>query len=378
MAKHATKRRKRFSYQTPLLMGLLGLSVLLLAVAGVRSHIATPSKKPCGEVSALTSGLGQAHDAGLRKLTQYETMCQGKVEAKSALFVATPSSVQAAEDYAQNTATILNEYAQYHVAPLVFMEPADDSGNKLDLNRYAAGAYDGALAAYFAGLKAHGVSDADMGLWTLLPEGNIPEWTSVNPAIYASVVTRTAQGLKQVFPGAKITILLDSRTYPKNSYENPQYVSWQPYVSPLPKGLINSVGLQAYPDTAITDPAVYMRTNFLTEAAQTLGVKDVWVSTGTYAIMKDPDSGQTVSQLMAQREHVLSQVAERMGAVQAQGFQASVMLFAPDKSATTEATNWSYWPAQKPSGSGIEVVQRFIQKLQAGGLQFWVYDSYDE
>jgi hypothetical protein len=345
---------------------------------GAIGYTTVSSHKTCGELPARTQGLSNASEPGLRKLAQYEQICDGKPESRAGLFLPTPSTTEQAQAYAADTATTLEQYRQYGVSPLIFLEPATKSGDKLNLSAYAAGDYDSVLSAYFTQLKSNGVTDDELGLVTLLPEGNIPEWTSVDPGVYGAVVGRTASSLKAVFPSAKAAILLDSRTYPSNAYENPSYVSWEPYISTLPKGLIDSVGLQAYPEANNTDLDTYMRTDFLIEAAASLGVKDVWVSTGTYESLTEPSTDKVVHMSIEQREQILNQVAERMKAVRSKGYDTSVMLFAENKSTSAEQTNWSYWPQRDTNGPGVPLVQDFIQKLQANGLQFWVYDSYED
>ncbi len=362
---------------------VVGVCVLGATFALVRANsrwLSAPfysASRRCGTFPPQTRGLARAADPQLRKLAQYEVVCGSKPEARSALFMPTPTTKAQAHDYAAATATTLKEYAHYGIAPLVFLEPADASGNILNLSTYAAGSYDEALAEYFAQLKQAGLRGDTMGLWVLLPEGNIPEWSSVNPAVYTAVVARTARALKQTFPSVQASILLDSRTYQTVSYQNPQYVSWLPYVRGIPAGLVDSVGLQAYPDATTTNPQTYLRTDFLLEAARHLGVHRVWVSTGTYASLQSPDTGELIRSNFSNRQTSLQRTVDIMRQVKAAGFETSIMLFAADKSQTAEKTDWSYWPATEPKGAGVEAVREFIQKLQTRGLQFWLYDSYE-
>ena len=155
----------------------------------------------CNPSGPPIAGLASTDSAELRKLAQYQQLCNGAMADRSSFFLATPTSATAAQSDAADVAGTLKEYASLGVKPLIFLEPDDDNGNNLDLVQYQAGAYDTALDSFFAALKADGVTDAMMGMWVALPEGNIPQWSSVDPNVFAADVTKTVQFQKKILPG---------------------------------------------------------------------------------------------------------------------------------------------------------------------------------
>lgn len=351
-------------------------SATVVATEGLRTA-------SCSLFPANNPALAGARTPQLRKAAQYEQLCHGKVFERVSFFIPTPTTVSQAQAQVMDDATTLKEFALYGVKPLVFMEPSNDSGN-LDLNQYRSGAYDAALDAYFSGLKSAGVSSAMMGMWTYLPEGNLPIWSSVDPATFGANVTKTAQIQKKYFPTSQSTILLDSETYPSaTSWSNGRYVSLSSYVQSIPKGLLDSVGLQGFPWTppanqgggALYDPKVYLRTDLLSEAAHALGVGSVWVNTGTFSRKYTQNSSQTVTVSPTSRQTMLNGVISQVKGLQAQGFGVAVHLFAEDKSTTDEATDWSYWQASPSSDPNTAVFTTLAHDAASANISMWLFDS---
>jgi hypothetical protein len=320
----------------------------------------------------------------LRKLAQYQQVCNALPVVRSSFFVPTPATTQQAQAYASDVVAQLKAYAQAGVSPLVFMEPDSATGTLLDLTQYSGGAYDSALDTYFSDIKAAGVTDAMMGMWVMLPEGNLPEWTSVDPATFAANVTKVAQFQKKYFPTSQTTIMLDSQTYPSaTSWDGGAYVSLLPFVQNIPKGLIDSFGLQGFPwaspanqnDGNLYNPKVYLRTDLAAQAAQALGISNIWLNTGTFGRMYANTASETVVNSPAQRQTMLDGVVTEVKTLQHQGFSVSVHLFAQDKSADSEGTDWSYW--QTPGDSQNTVVfTTFAHDLAAANVPLWLFDTY--
>jgi hypothetical protein len=319
----------------------------------------------------------------LRKLAQYQQVCAGQPIQRSSFFVPTPATTTQAQQYANDVAATLKQYAQYGVAPLVFMEPDSATGGLLDLGQYRDGAYDSALDAYFAAIKASGVTDSMMGTWVMLPEGNIPAWTSVDPAIFSADVTKVVQFQKKYFPASQASVLLDSQTYPSaNSWSGGAYTSLVPYVQAIPKGLLDSFGLQGFPwappanqpGTALNDPNQYLRVDLAAAAARSLGVTNIWLNTGTFGRAHTQSAAQTVTVSPVDRQVMLDGVLSQVKVLQGQGFAVSVHLFAQDKSATDEAIDWSYW--QKPGDGDTAVFATFAHDAAAIGVPLWLFDTY--
>jgi hypothetical protein len=336
----------------------------------------------CTGGAAMHSGLSSTSSAQLRKLADYEKLCSSAPVSRLSFFVPTPGTTAEAKAYAADAAAQLKEFSRFGIQPLVFMEPNDDNG-LLDLGQYANGKYDTALDSYYAQLKSAGVTDDMMGMWVFLPEGNLPEWSSVDPNIFAAVVTRTAQLQKKYFPASQVSLMLDSESYPSaNSWSGGAYVSLVPYVQNIPHGLVDSFGLQGFPWAApagqsgsVFDPATYLRTDLAMQAANALGVSNLWVNTGSFHTMYARQAGRTVTLTPQQRQAMLSGVVSQLRAVQAAGFTTAVHLFAENKADVSEGTDWSYWQTTPGEDANSTVLSTFIHDARAAGSQFWLYDA---
>ncbi len=338
----------------------------------------------CSGFPARTPGLADAANSELRKLAEYEQACNGQLAERSSFFVPTPATTDQAQDYANDVVVSLKTYAQYGIKPLVFMEPNSAVGDDLDLVQYQGGAYDAALDAYFAAIKSAGITDGMMGMWVMLPEGNIPSWTSVDPNVFAADVTKTAQFQKKYFPTSQTTILLDSETYPSaSSWNGGTYVSLLPYVQNIPKGLLDSFGLQGFPwsppanqsGPSLSNPKTYLRVDFAAAAARSLGVSKIWLNTGTFSQAYANSPAERVTDSALQRQTMLNGVVAQAQSLQAQGFGVSVHLFAQDKSATTEAINWSYWRTPG-DGTDTAVFTTFVHDITNSHISLWLFDTF--
>lgn len=341
----------------------------------------------CGMLPPKQANLATAVSPELRKLAQYEQLCGGALADRSAFFVPTPTTVTEAQQYAGEVAITLKEYAKFDITPLVYMEPDTADGVNLDLGKYQAGAYNAALDAYFATLKSNGITNSMMGTWVLIPEGNIPGWGSVNPVTFAADVTITAHSQKKYFPESKSTILLDSESYPSaSSWSNGTYSSLVPYVQSIPKGLINSFGLEGFPWAPPAnqqgplqyDPKVYLRIDLAAQAARALDVKSIWLNTGTFHQMYAGNAAETVTMTPGQRQTILSGVIAQAVALKQQGFTVAVHLFAQNKANTSEGTDWSYWQTNPGDTADTDVLMTFVRDLHAANVSLWLFDTYDQ
>jgi hypothetical protein len=323
----------------------------------------------------------------LRKLAQYEQLCNGNLIGRSSFFAPTPSTVAAAQSDAADMAAKLKEYAQFGITPLVFLEPDTDNGTDLDLTAYKNGNYDSALDAYFAALKADGVTDSMRGMWVLLPEGNLPVWSSVDPQTFTAVVTKTAQLQKKYFPHSQSSLMLDSESYPSaSSWSGGAYTSLLPYVQGIPKGLIDSFGLQGFPwsppanqpGSSLSDPRVYLRADLAAHAARALGTNNIWFNTGTFHQMYTKNTAETVTATPLQRQAELAGVVTQAKALQSQGFTVAVHLFAQDKASTAEAVDWSYWQVTPSDTPDTVVLTTFVRDLKTANIPLWLFDTYDQ
>lgn len=340
-----------------------------------------PQKLICSQ-AAKHPGLAQSEVSQLRKLAEYEAVCDGAAASTVSFFIPLPTTVAKAEAQGQETAARLRSFAAAGITPLVFMEPTTGSGSLVDIPTYLAGGYDSALDSYFQTIKNQGISDAQMGMWNPLPEWNIPVWGNTNPSDFASLITRTVQLQKKHFPSSKASILLESKSYPAgDSWANGAYTSFLPYVRDIPRGLLNSFGLQGFPwgalseeDESLLDPSIYLRTDLAMEAARSLGVKEVWMNTGTFASFGKGDKPVTLSP--AQRRTILSVVLDKAKQMHAAGFTSNVHLFANDKSQTAEKIDWAYWKlGDMASSPAAPIFKQFANDAHAAGIGLWLYDD---
>ncbi len=335
----------------------------------------------CGVTAPRHGGLNTSSIAQLKKLAEYEAVCEGGLASRVSFFAAMPRSAAEATSQAQWVATVLKEFARTGVAPLVFFEPAG-----VPIKDLGAGAYDVALSTYFSTLKTQGITDIQMGVWVPIPEGNIPVWGNTDPNDFAGSITKVVQIQKQYFPTSKAAVLLQSMTYPSGtSWAGGSYKSFVPYVQPIPKGLIDSFGLQgfAWPptspaDVAQLDPKSFLRVDLAAEAARALGVQEVWMNTGTFArsLIVSRTNPYTLSP--EQRQNILNGVVAQARTLSGQGFTTSVHLFAEDKAHTAEGIDWSYWPSgQAENSANMGIFKTFVNDLRSANIALWLYDSAD-
>lgn len=336
----------------------------------------------CAQVAPSRPGLSGSGNPVLVKLAEYESVCGGAFTDHSMFFAGMPTDLSQVADQASYVAGVLKQYASYDIKPMVVLEPQKG----MDLHAYATGAFDDSMQAYFAALKNLGVTDATIGQWVLFPEANIPEWGNTDPNDYAANVTRTAQMLKANFPAAKVLLMLDSKTYPSNDqdYLQGKYVSLAPYIQNIPKGLVDSFGLQGFPWAAPAntnwesseDAGVFLNHSIAEEAARILGRSNVWFNTGTYNVYYANSPEMRVVATAERRQSVMRSVTSQITAMKNKGFNVSVNIFAEDKSAVTEARDWSYWPAGNPAGSShTDIFKRFIADMNNNSISVGIYDS---
>lgn len=342
-------------------------------------------KLNCNVFPPAYPGLATSSVPELRKLAQYERLCSGAVAERTSFFISTPATDQQAQSSGQWVANTLKAYAAAGVKPLVFMEPTDENGGNVDLDQLANGTFDSALKTFYQTLQSSGVSSDTMGMWVYLPEGNLPVWTTTDPSVFTAVVTKMTTYQKQFFPDSLTSLMLDSESYsPRADWGSGKYVSLLPYVQNLPKGLIDSFGLQGFPwsppsnqssDTPLNDPKTYLQINFAMDAAHALGIKNIWFNTGTFHEMYASQAGQTVFETDLNRQRELDGVLQLASEVKSQGFNMSIHLFSQNKAALPEGTDWSYWNKTPGDKSSTYVFSTFVHDAEASNIPIWLYDT---
>lgn len=338
----------------------------------------------CGSSKITRDGLSSSNIPQLKKLSEYEQVCNGDIISQVSIFRSIPTTTDEAESYASEVALILKEFSKNEVKPLIFLEPTTSSGGKISMLSFGNGDYDAVLDTYFSTIKNYQITDDMMGTWIPFPESNIPVWSTVNPDVFAKCVTKMISAQKKYFPDSLASIMLDTITYPiDDSWAGGQAISFKSYLQNIPNGIIDSFGIQGFPyadraseggenNGGVTD---YIKMSLAIEAADYLGIKSIWINTGTYAT-KYTGSNDEITTTSESRLKILKEVIAEAENTKNQGYDIAIHLFAEDKSETEEATDWSYWKnGDYSQNSSTNVFVKFAQLTQQSDIELWLYDS---
>jgi hypothetical protein len=331
-------------------------------------------------------GLATSQNPYLEKLAVYQDACHSYVTSTMMIFVGMPVSQQTATQSADQVATTLKQFAQYHVRPLVIAEPTDYStGNNIDYGQFAAGDFNQWLNLYFSTLKQQGITDQEMGIWNPFPEANLPYWANNQPQYFAPDVNDYVSIMRQYFPTAQTSIMLSSATYQTTDFnwQDGEYDSLLPYVKGITPGSIDYAGLEGFPwvppaggSGPILNAAEFLNPSIISETAQYLGTKNIWFNTGTFSVKYALDPTQIASVSPQERKEILNTIDEQALILQKQGFSVSINMFAQDKSKDSEQTDWSYWNNDQPFNSlDTPVLTNFINQLNQQKVGFWLFDE---
>jgi hypothetical protein len=334
----------------------------------------------------LVKNLPNATNTSLQRLAEFQDVCQSGQVRTMMLFTDMPKDLTEAQQKAKDMAGTLKEFDTYKVRPLVIIEPVASWGF-VDFNEFRDGFYDAWITEYFATLKAQGITDQQMGIWTPFPEPNLPYWNhqSAKPEDFGLMVNRYLRIMDSYFPTAKASIMLNSASYDNSDFEwsNEEYVSLLPYLKNLDPKLIDMFGMQGFPWSPRNgtgtnnqfDASTYLNADLLTEAAATLGIKEVWLNTASFMQKYTLDNEATVTISPETRKTVLSSIVDQTKRIQAMGYTVSVNLFAEDKSSASEETNWSYWAkGQQRTSQHALVYQEFAADLERANVDLWLFD----
>jgi hypothetical protein len=321
----------------------------------------------------------------LQKLAVYQQACHSLATDTMMIFTSIPASNSQAQRYADEDAVMLKDFAKHGVRPVVIAEPTDKDGTNLDFVQLANGSLNPVFETYFTRLKSNGITDEQLGIWNPFPEANLPYWQNSHPQYFSPAVNNYLTALKAQFPQAHTSILLNSATYENTDFnwENGDYESLVPYVKDIKPGLVEYAGLQGFPWMASQDGAAsifnaaeFLNPDLLVEMAEHLGTKKVWFNTGTFESKYTLDPSRAVTVQPERRKAIFSTVNEQALALQKQGYQVAVNVFAEDKSKTSEETNWSYWNDNRPFNStATPVITDFINQINSEKINFWLFDK---
>jgi hypothetical protein len=342
-------------------------------------------RENCSNGQPAHKDLAKSSNLVLKKIAEYETVCSGAVVDQAMIFVGMPTTNEDMSRSAASVVATLKEFATVSISPLVVFEP--DASSPTILRDIRSGKYDSQIDAFFLAIHDAGITSQQMGTWVLFPEANTPSWHTTQPSDFVANVSKVATIQKKYFPSSKSTLLLNSISYPDDdmSWSHGVKSSLDPYVADLPKGLIDSIGLQGFPHQSAAnetpassqlDPKDFLPAELINEAAKTLGVKMVWLNTGTFKSMYANDPAARVSLTPSQRRTILTDIEDETKELRSYQYEVSVNIFAADKTQASEHVDWSYWSAGKADQSqDTTVIDTFIRQLRADGVGFSLYDT---
>lgn len=352
------------------------------AAAPVAQSQETDSKH-CSKSKQLN--IGNTGDPYLKRLKDYQDVCSSFVTNKLMIFTSFSGNRQDATDNAATMAKQLKDFHKAGVSPIIIMEPY--ANNKLmPYKAYLAGQFDDGMDYYFQQLKQDGVTDEMMGTWVPFPESNVPSWDNKDstPHDFALCVNKYLTKLKQYFPGAKGSVLLNATTYEPDDkeWENGDYISLTPYVDAIDKNLVNSFGIQGFPwmsnaqqrKRTIFKAQEFLQPDLAIGAAQVLRTRDIWINTGTFASKYTNDSTKTVHLSIGERKALLDDILQTALTIrdyQENQYRVSINLFSEDKSNTKEATDWSYFQNKESR----DVLKYFLTQTNDNDIPISLYDK---
>lgn len=332
--------------------------------------------------------LDKSEELHLKKLAQYQDNCDSFLTNQLMIFTDMPKDSKIAKENAINMAKTLGEFKKYEIKPIVVVEPVSEWGS-IDFEEFGTGFYNDWIDDYFKELKAQGITDEMMGTWVPFPEANLPYWNHNNatPEDFSKIVNIYIGTLKEYFPNAKASVLLNSATYESDDFNwiNGEYVSLNSYVEGIEDGLIDSFGIQGFPwvssandmESRIYDAREFVNSPLAIEAANTLDVKEIWFNTGTFS-SKYNNTENKVSVSAQERKLILDGIFKEAEKIKNEGFNISVNIFAQDKSAMEEATNWSYFDGDADEVEHNIIFTEFSKKLEEKEIPLSIFDVVSE
>lgn len=363
------------------------LSVNHSPIKGVESDIKANTaenlnKQACSKKATLK--VGNVVDDNLVRLKNFQDVCHSYVTNTMMTFTDFAGTKDEAKIEASKMAQKLKSFKKVGVKPLVIAEPYVGD-QAMSYKTYLTGAYDEGMKTYFEELKNAGITDEMMGTWVPFPEANTPSWNNkdTEPHDFALCVNKYLGLLKQYFPKAHGSVLLNATTYEPNDtgWENGDYISLSQYVDAIDHNLVDSFGIQGFPwmsnaqqrKRTIFKANEFLQPDLAIGAAQVLRTRDIWINTGTFESKYTNDSSKTVHLSLNERKALLDdilQVAQNIRDYQENEYRVSINIFAEDKSDTTEATDWSYFQ----NAQSKEVLREFLIKANGVDMPIWLFD----
>jgi hypothetical protein len=286
-------------------------------------------------------------------LERYNQMAGGDFATSVMLFSSTPVGEDEIESVSNRIAAKIKTLSKSNLEVIVVLEPISASQGKLNFSDIALGKYNNDFVGLMTALKSKGVTNANIGNWIIWPEPNLPDkyWNKprFESANFGDMFNNFAAPLKAAYPNAKMTILMDTKSYDPSDYDyaNGKAVSWSPYLNRVDKSLVTTIGIQGFTWYAkdgsdkLIDPKQYLPTTLVVEAAQQLGIKSLLVNTGQAKAYKSTNGG-VVQISDSQRRRINQEVAAQILKLKNYGYETTANFFVEDKIDTPEGIDFSY------------------------------------
>ena len=351
--------------------------------------IAPPRTDVCSSQNKLN--ISETSEPHLVQIKKYQEICRSKATNTIMIFVDMPKDGKIAKESAIKISKTLKQLDEVGITPIVIVEPVTDWG-LVDFNEFSTGFYDAWIIIFFETLKTENITGKQMGMWVPFPEANLPLWNHSNttPDVYSKVVNKYLKILKTNFPDTKTGILLNSATYELDdfSWTSGDYVSLIPYVKNLDKQLVDSFGLQGLPwapsssngeSGSVLNASEFLSSKLAMEAANELGVKEIWLNTGTFGAKYTQDLESTTLITPSVRLDILNAILSEAEKIKKNGFEVTINLFSQDKSKTTEATDWSYLDESFVGSLETEsIFVKFVSMANYKNINISLFDRLDK
>ena len=320
----------------------------------------------------------------LQKLVQYQNTMNGFVADHIMVFMNMPQSPANIDGTSYYMANIANEFAIYNITPIFIFEPFGDNGVQLDLGKIKKGDYIANLNLLFFKLKnERNISWEKLGIIVPYPEINTPAFNRTNfvPTDLPILINSFFDTIKIFYPNIRWGILLDSKSYDiGKTWWQGSYKSFAPYITSINTSHIQTFGIQWFP--WVSNDGVsqsYNANEFLpvdlaSEAADILSIKNIWFNTGT---MKRKYQTNTVNITPEQRALIFTGIINQASLLQTKGYTILINIFAQNKFATSEATDWSY--IENASDAVLSahegVFKSFLQSSRSKWIKIWLFDD---
>jgi hypothetical protein len=360
----------------------LSLRSILLKPINEKPVIVTSQIQKCSDEEPIV--LDNTATPELKKLSQYQDVCNSFVSREMMIFTEMPSTPERAVELGNSISERLKSFSLFGVKPILIIEPVDGT-QKISFKQFSQGKYNNVINIYFETIKKNGILDEQLGTVVPFPEANVPYWNhdGATPDDFAININIFLRTMKTQFPKAKGSFLLNSITYSPDDVDwaNGNYETFTPYVKNIDRKVVDSIGVQGFPwvsakslkgpRTELFTAAKFMGMDFAMEAGETLDTRDIWVNTGTFSAKytNSPEQKSTVSP--AGRKEIFNEIINELVRTKNERFRVRLNIFAEDKSNTREATNWTYLDTEEGQSLFIEVVR----KLEDAQIDISIFDT---